>query len=192
MSDESVFDMGTPTTDNTFAEHLLEKCEQAIEIQEQIERAESALDAMRSRLHELRSNEIPEAVAAAGFGKNFELDTGHNVKIEQKISGSIPSRDEEKRKNALNIVRQYGGGDLIKNTLTVEFPKGSDEEAKRIFGRLEELGFEPALKMAIHPSTLRSWVREKLLHGEDVPTDTIGIHVIPVAKITPPKDEVNG
>jgi len=191
MSDKStLFASGDSMKPNDrLMDKVHEKCDEATSLMEAIEGYEEAMSLAKSRLHQLRTIDIPEALAEAGIGSKLTLANGYEIEIVQIVSGSIPKKDPEKMDVAFGVLRQHGGGELIKNKLSCEFPKGDDAEAERITNRLKELGYEPQLGKSVHPQSLQAWAREKLRNGEEIPTETLGLYIGSLAKIKKPEND---
>jgi len=70
-----------------------------------------------------------------------------------------------------------GEADIIKNDVVVSFSAGQDNMAGAVLDDLRTQGFDPAQKTHIHPSTLKSWVRQRVEAGKELDFDTFGVFV---------------
>lgn len=183
-----IFDMGSALQDGNLVDLLRDACEEAVLLDEAIEQQEEALKALKQRLHSLRSVKIPEAMAEAGVGDIFSLASGHIIKLGQFVSGSLP-KEEDKRKVAMLVLEQHGGGALIKTEIGLTFGKGDVDEANKLAERLRANGYEPQVKQDVNAMSLQAFAREKLREGEELPLETLGLFAGTVAKITAPKEK---
>jgi hypothetical protein len=163
-----------PENSGNLVEVLKDHCSEAIELDEAIKGYELAMKTAKSRLHHLRTVKIPEAMAEAGIGDVFSMDTGHVIKLKQFVSGSIP-KEEEKRDLAMKVLTQHGGSALIKTAVSMAFSKGQSYEAKLMADRLKSEGYDVEIKEDVHAMSLQSFAREKLRNGEDLPLETLGL-----------------
>ena len=65
-------------------------------------------------------------------------------------------KDELKREQALQWLRDQGLGDIIKNNVTVSFGKGEDDKAEQLLNLAAEHGFEPQQKSDVAWNTFIS------------------------------------
>lgn len=126
---------------------------------------------------------LPEAMTAVGltffgFGedKKVELNTFHSVSVV----------DETK---AMDWLRSHGHAGLIKTTVTLEFPRNTDNLRGVVVSQIQEmpewLVAEGSLeeKTGVHASTLKSWAREVLPTGVTLPEEAFKVYTGTVAKV---------
>jgi hypothetical protein len=63
------------------------------------------------------------------------------------------------------------------------FGKGEDNVAGDVVGMLEAKGFHPSTKTHIHSSTLRAFVKERVVSGKPIDLDMFGAFVANAAEI---------
>lgn len=161
-------------------------CAEAIELDEAVKGYELAMKAAKQRLHQLRTVKIPEAMAEAGIGDLFSMDSGHTIKLKQFVSGSLP-KEPEKRDLAMKVLAQHGGASLIKTAIGMNFAKGESHTASLLAERLRREGYEVEVKEDVHAMSLQSFAREKLREGDELPLDTLGLYAGTSADIKGPK-----
>ena len=76
-----------------------------------------------------------------------------------------------------------GLDDIIKNDITVSFGKGEDNVAGDVVGLLQERGFDPKTKTHVHPSTLKAFVKERVIEGKPIDLDLFGAFISNTAQI---------
>lgn len=180
-----MFDVETPKNHN-LVEFARGACQEAVNLERQKSSLEESLKAVNGRLQHLKMKDIPEAMAAAGLGSVMSLDTGEIIKIGEMITGNIPKEGEE-RERALETLIDIGGEGIIKTTVIAEFPKGAYEEAERARDHLMAIGVDATIAESIHHATLKSFVKELVNAGKEVPFEDLGLYMGPLAKIEMPK-----
>lgn len=144
---------------------------------------EEALKAAKARQQEIKTKDMPDAMAQIGSGEWTSEDKRVKVKMDDFVSGSLP-KDDEKRKAAIEWLEANGGGSLLKTEVQLQFGKSEHNMALDLVARLKEEGHEPIVESGVHPQTLASFARERLRKGETIDTEVLGLFTGRVAKIT--------
>ena len=133
-----------------------------LEIGGQIGNAEEALKRLKEQYRQYSEEKIPQRMQEMGIS-DLRMDDGSRISVDPFYSARIT----EKNKGAAHQwLRENGLGDLIKNTVSVNFAAGEDDEATETMDALEKQGLEPMQKEAVHPSTLKANVKELIESGE--------------------------
>jgi predicted NACHT family NTPase len=74
-------------------------------------------------------------------------------------------------------LRDNNHGDLIKNTISVDFGRGEDNDAADLKQGLNDMGRSYTDKTGVHPQTLRAFVREQVESGQTLPLDLLGVFI---------------
>jgi len=183
--DVSAFDIPAEPPANAL-EPLLKLATEGLTLDDEIAGLESLLKTKTGRLHELRMTVIPEAMAAAGLS-SFRTPEGKTVEVDTFVSGSIP-KEPERRKVALEALVEFGGGDLIKTLVAINFGKSEHNEAIALADDIRKAGFEPVVDESVHAQSLMAFVREKLAAGENFDPSKIGVFVGKKANFIIPKE----
>jgi hypothetical protein len=72
---------------------------------------------------------------------------------------------------------------LVKNTISANFGMGEDNLAKDFYQSALDRGFQVDKKEAVHPMTLKSFVKEMTENGSEFPSDLFGAFIGKKAKI---------
>jgi len=112
--------------------------------------------------------------------ESFTLRDGSEVKIVPTYGGTIRVDDKPE---AHGWLRQNGYGDLVKNTISANFGMGEDNLASDFYQSALEKGFQVDKKEAVHPMSLKSWIKEMTEKGEEFPSDMFGAFIGKKAKI---------
>lgn len=139
---------------------------QVAQLEEQLKRTKRDLD-------EVSGQHLPEALQEYGLSELTMAD-GSKISVQTVISASI---SKERQPDAHDWLRDHGHADLIKNTVSVTFGRGQDETAKDIVRVLQSNGLDPEQKEAVHPSTLKAFVKEQIEKGSEIPSETFGIYI---------------
>lgn len=135
-----------------------------------VEELEAALKEARKALDEIETDMLPSAMEQADV-LNFTTPDGIQVAIKEDLNMSFNSGNKAK---AFAWLRDHDKGDLIKNTIAVEFGKGQDKEAVRLANLLREKKYEFYQKEDVNTSSVKAVLRRSLEAGEDVPLEDFG------------------
>ena len=184
------------------------------DLKAEIDTALAILETAKEREREIRHKSLPEAMLNAGT-REFVTENGLKAKLVFITDGSLgsPKNEEERlaKEAKLDAIIEYGGGDIVKQTVTLEFPKEMVDDAQAVMDFLVER-FETKVKAgdtkwsqvalyrerSVNHQTLGAWIRERMSSGEaseQLPQDffdRVDIWYGEAAKITPPKPKGNG
>jgi hypothetical protein len=133
-----------------------------------------------AELREIAEVALPNALIQAGVSA-LTLPSGKKVTLKEDIYTSIPK--DYRYHEALDWLREHGLGDVIKNTITLDFARGEDEAATRLIQKLTDYGLHPVQNMGVHPQTLKALVKEQMAKGVDMPHELFGIGSIQKAVV---------
>ena len=153
-------------SDNSL-ESIADLCTKQIQLEKEIQKLEDEISWKKGKLREISYELIPEALAERNLSE-LKLSDGSAVTVKKVYGASITKGKEGE---ALQWLRENGFEDLIKNDVTVSFGRGEDNKAGDFRGLAEAQGFMPSQRMAVHPSTLRAFYRERVEAGQDLPPD---------------------
>jgi hypothetical protein len=142
-----------------------------------------ALAEKQAKLDGLLRKRIPEIMRELGM-EEFKLTDGSKVSVKNDIKCGIT---EANKPAAFEWLESTNNDGIIKTKVGVDFGKGEMEDAKKAMQVLSDLGLPAAMDRAVHPSTLKSFVKEMLEKGINIPADAFGIFEFTIAKITLPK-----
>lgn len=115
--------------------------------------------------------DLPMLMAELGVPM-LKLPSGETVTIQEDCTASIT---EQNHPAAMRWLIKNGFGGLIKTGVTVEFGRGERDNAVEAAKTIAEAGFQPTVYETVHHSTLKSFVKEQLREGADVPFDLFSI-----------------
>lgn len=164
-------------------ERLSAMAVRAGELEGEIALAASALAELEDELHGIRRRHIPELMEGLGMD-SFKMSDGREVTVDNKINASITA---EHKPAAFLWLRDNNFDGIIKTNVDVSFGKGESADAEKAAELLREAGFEPSVAENVHPMTLKSFVKERLEEGDEIPTEVFGIYEFKEAKIKLPK-----
>lgn len=147
-------------------------------LRKNVERLEQELEAAKADARRVEQEDLPQLMQELGI-ETFKLKTGESIEVKPEVECSI---SEGRRKAAHAWLLAHGFGGLIKTEVVVGFDRGEHETAARFS---DDFGGE--LIERVHPSTLKSFVKEQMAAGNAVPFDLFGIHPYSKVKITSPK-----
>lgn len=139
-----------------------------------VEDLESRYETAKADLRRIETEDLPELMREIGM-KSVTLDDGSVVEVVEEVDCSIT---QEKRAAAHDWLLANGFGGLIKTEVVVAFGKGEHEAAMKC---AEQVG--GVAQERVHPSTLKSFVKEQMTKGAAIPFDLFGIHPYNKAKL---------
>lgn len=145
----------------------------------EVQRLTDELAAAKDDYNKTRMEDLPELMREVGVSA-ITLDDGSTVTVEEEVSTSITAA---KAPRALQWLIDNGFGGIIKSQIITAFDSGDREIAAETAAELREKFDGVTLKEVVHPQTLKSFVKEQLREGRDIPFDLFSIHPYNVAKL---------
>lgn len=154
--------------------------------------ANASVASAKENLRRTLMDDLPELMSELTLSE-IKLEDGTEVSVVPEVDCAITEVNREK---AHAWLREHGFGGLIKTAVSVSFGRDEvelrDKTIELLTESLEGTDHEPELNEAVHPATLKSFVKERLAaaaeHPEHVPpTDLFSIFPYSKAKVTPPK-----
>lgn len=158
-------------TDNKALKQVSDLAGQYLVRKAKVDELEEALKEAKRELDDIESNLLPAAMDQADV-LSFETPDGISVKVKEDLNMSFKSGNPAA---AFKWLRDHGKGDLIKNTISVEFGKGQDKDAALLAKLLKERKFNFSQKEDVNTSSTKAVIRKVLEAGEeDVPLEHFG------------------
>ena len=152
---------------------ISELCNRLLDLQEQARRIEENLKSKNDEIRMLSEQEIPNLMQEAGVSE-FKLADGSSVSVKPFYAAKIPvSKTDE----AFQWLTGNGYGDLIKNTVSLNFGKSEDNVANSLVEDLKSKGHNVSQKKKVEPQTLKAFVKEAIQNGQNVPMDLFGVYI---------------
>ena len=170
--------------------------DELIKLGERIELIDQEIDSYNSvlgRLSDQRKDVVSQLVAGMVDLNITDVGLASGSKIVRKevVTASI---SEQHKPEAHKWLRENNFGDLIKNEVTVVFGREEDEFARMMIEELVQAQREGEIKFgeikqkeAVHSSTLRTFVRDQLASGTNIPVEPFGVYVMQQAEVIKPK-----
>ena len=152
---------------------ISELCNRLLDLQEQARRIEDNLKSKNDEIRVLSEQEIPNLMQEAGVSE-FKLADGSSVSVKPFYAARIPV---SKTNEAFQWLIGNGYGDLIKNTVSLNFGKSEDNIANSLVEDLKSKGHNVSQKKKVEPQTLKAFVKEAIQNGQNVPMDLFGVYI---------------
>ena len=165
--------------DKSDLESLSRACKDFIKWSGIVQTKEAELKDIKDKVRKMSEEIIPEAMQQLNL-QQLKLDNGVKISIVDNVYAHI---SEEKKPKAYDWFRGNGLGSIIKSEVGVQFDKTQDSDAVALKERLISEGLPVTHKESIHPSTLKSTIKELVQKGIDVPDDTFNIFIGKKTKI---------
>lgn len=164
-------------------QRAVQLAELLLELRKNVERLETLLSEAKSDLRRVEQEDLPDLMQELGL-ETFRLKSGETIEVKPEIDCSIT---EEKRAAAHSWLVDKGFGGMIKTEVVVTFGRGEHDVAENFAEEVTKQGKQPSLVERVHPSTLKSFVKEQMAAGNPVPFDLFGVHPYNKVKITTAK-----
>jgi hypothetical protein len=159
-------------------QRVVQLAELLLKLRENVERLEGELDTAKKDMRRVEQEDLPDLMQELGL-QTFKLTTGETIEIKQDVECGI---SEDRRARAHGWLTENGFGGLIKTEVVAKFGRDQHEEAVAC---AEQIGGEMVER--VHPSTLKSFVKEQMEAGRAIPFDLFAIHPFNRVKITTKK-----
>ena len=170
---------GVESTDTGRLSNVSTLASKIIQMENKVKFLEEELKTSKKELLELTDQDLPAAMEEINM-ESFTLSDGSEVKVIPTYGGTIRADD---RPQAHQWLRENGYGDIVKNTISANFGMGEDNLAKDFYQSALDRGFQVDKKEAVHPMTLKSFVKEMTENGSEFPSDLFGAFIGKKAKI---------
>ena len=152
-------------------ERAVKMAELLVQLRDNVDTLEKQLAVAKADVRRVEQEDLPQLMAELGL-ETFRLKSGELIEVKQEVNCSIT---EEKRAAAHAWLVERGFGGLIKTEVVVGFGRGEHDAAEELVQDIEGKGLAPQLQERVHPSTLKSFVKEQLAAGTPVPFDLFGV-----------------
>lgn len=165
-----------------------------LDLQKDIEVAESLLKNKKAELYKIESEILPDLMMSLNC-KTYVTNSGEVISLKDVVNGNIPSltaiarakgdkrEDYINRRNAaFEWLKQQGLDGVIKNEININV--GKDKEGRdKILSALKGIGIDANINENVHASTLNALFKDLLRSGEEIPQDVFNLHVGKVVKV---------
>ena len=144
-----------------------------LQLATEVANLEAELKAKKEEFRTTSEQELPDAMQAAGLTQ-IKLSTGENITINEFYNAHISKANQE---IAYNWLMKNGHEGLIKNEVSLKFGREESEVVEQTVSALQSRGLSPEVRQSVHPSTLKAFVKEQFVSGNDIPTEPFGIYI---------------
>lgn len=133
--------------------------------------ADRELKEAKKQYTKLEQEDLPELMRELGV-ESMKFPDGSALALKDEISCSITQAN---RPAAHGWLVDRGYGAIIKSNVVVAFDAAHHEQAEALAGELAR-DYSVGMEDKVHPSTLKSFLKERMAAGEAVPFDLFSIH----------------
>jgi hypothetical protein len=151
---------------------------QLTEVQDAISELTERLSEAKREERRISEEDLPQLMAEVGLSE-LTLASGEKVEITEQVQAAIT---EANLPAAVNWLVEHGFGGIVKTRIMVDYDYTERGEALAAFQEQAQY-HQTELKETVHPATLKSFVREQLEAGNNVPMDLFSVHPFSKAKI---------
>lgn len=138
-----------------------------------IDQLEHEIKRLQEEYRRITEDEMPQLMSELGVSA-VKLPSGEIIEVQNNIHCGIPAHSKEQ---AYQWLQENNHGDLIKNELTIKFARNEGNLVGQIKGAAESLGLKFDEKHSVHAGTLKSFVKEQMSLGINLPKDLFGIYI---------------
>lgn len=158
-------------------------CHKQVELENTVAELEERLKETKKQLAFVSQVELPNCLSEIGLS-SLTLTNGAKIEVKEKYYASIPVENKEK---AYAWLEEHNYDSIIKNVVKCEFGKGDNDQAKEAMRELTSLGLRPVNEKSVHPMTLKSFVKDLFVRGEEFPLELFGAGTVTESKVVLPK-----
>lgn len=144
----------------------------------EIEKMELALAEKKAELERIERVHIPDCM---GDIETIKLRDGRTITCKTDIKASISA---ERKLAAHDWLEEHGFGGIIKSDIKAAFSRDDLEAARELVCELQDRGFDAELNRNVHAATLKSFIKEQLNEGTNIPLELFGVFEFKTTKIT--------
>lgn len=144
-----------------------------------VKEAEENLKAAKKAFDKTRLEDLPDLMIEVGMTK-MVTENGDTIELKEEVSTSIT---QAHKPAALAWLQSHNFGGIIKTKVISEFGKDERDEALECAQELMNKHFNVKFDEGVHPSTLKSFIKERLAVGDEIPMDLFSVHPYNVATI---------
>lgn len=151
-----------------------------------VTKMEDELKDAKRTLQRIEQEDLPELMREVGMA-SVTLEDGSVIEVKDEVECGI---SEERRAEAHRWLIDNGFGGLIKTEVVVAFGRGEQGAAENFSAEVVQLtGQHPTVVERVHPSTLKSFVKEQMEAGVAIPAETFALRPYSKAKLKPSKNK---
>lgn len=150
--------------------------------EEEVARIEEMLKEAERNLRHVSEQALPDAMATVGM-LEFKLLDGSRIIIKEDVAASIKS---DSIKGAVEFLEERSLGAVVKDEIKINLGRGEAELATRFMELAKSLDVPASEKLSVHPSTLKSLVKEQLEQGVEFPEEYFSVYPYKKAIIKAP------
>lgn len=154
-----------------------------VQADKEVNRLNDELKIAKARYNKIAMDTLPTLLKELKLAF-IGLENGVMIEVKGDLSTSITKVNHDLAMAWL-IDNKFGG--IIKTNVTVAF-SAEEQEAAAEFAEATMLEHDGVIyKAAVHPATLKSFVKEQLAAGTALPLDLFSVHEYSIAKLTQPR-----
>lgn len=180
---EAEVSQGTAATEEGGLKRAIALGEAMLRAEQEVVAAEQVLAEAKERYRRIEQGDLPDLLVELGLPM-FKLSDGSTFELVEDVTCGI---SEERRPAAHRWIREHGFEGLIKTELKTTFNPDQLDAADALEQDIRDKGMLPERKETIHAARLKSFVKERLAAGDQIPFETFGINPFNKVKYKQPK-----
>ena len=175
------FEDYSPSTNKKALEDLHNKADELLTIQDAIANLELELAQLKSRENEIATRELVRLMEDAGLSI-FETPDKRRFTLKEDVFSA--SYDKAEDRDFVNgYLADNDASSLIKTNVSVDFERGSHNQAISFAEDARLAGLDPTVKETVHAQTYAKFLREKLAEYNQACEDGKAVERPPFEKL---------
>ena len=164
---------------------IKEMADQLLNAEAELKRLQNQLEVAKANHKQIEQIDMPELMREVGL-TSFTTEDERVITLEEVVMCGISA---ENNRAATKWLDEHGFGGLVKTVMVVDFNRDDREEALALASEFNEAAKGKGVRCTtmmnekVHPSTLKSFVKEQMKKGANVPIDLFSIHTFSKAKV---------
>jgi hypothetical protein len=155
-------------------------------IEETISDLTRRLDGLKREKNQLETQVLPGLYQLLGC-RSMTTDSGRTAKLGLVATGKLPS-DPEERQEAIDWLVAEGYEGNIEAKVTASWSRGDRAKALALVQQLrQDNSVKLTLDEGVHWKTLGKLMKDRIIGGQEVPADMVGVEVLPRVRFTQPQ-----
>ena len=188
MSEEFLDDLINEVNQITSSSDRLEIVRKAVKNLRELEyeriQLEEQIASVKSKILEYTRDKLVKLFNTANITSiSLEADGNYPPVLFERATFYEAKIPEDKELEAFGWLHDNGHGDIVKTQISVALGMGERELAQNVEKAISDAGADYNSKLGVHPSTLKSFVKNEIESGRAVPMDLFGVYAGEVVKL---------
>lgn len=151
-----------------------------LEAQAEVMRLDAALKDAKAKVTLLSETSVPCALQELEL-QSFTLESGKTIALKKEVYASVSA---ESMPACVEWLEAHEADGIVKREVSLRFGKDDGEMVRQLVEDLRQQGLVPDVTFAIHASTLKAFIKERLEQALPIDLELFHVRAVFVAKIS--------